>query len=206
LGNKDFFKWATLYTVIIAIGAIVLLNAWAAWHGLPVGGVRYAYALVLAAIFGTSIAIVQNVMLNAGESIFLGTSATPVPHLTLSRVRALMKQEAWPEAREEIDRLWAVYPGNGEILREYEHILVDHMHAPSAFAEFLAKAVPALKGKDRAYAMFRLAELHAGELDRKMDATFWCHRLLVEHPDSHLAKQGRDLLESLPSPEKPPKA
>ena len=202
MGNKDLFKWAAFYTVIIAIGAIVLLNAWAAVGGFPVGGMRYIYALVVSVIFGVAIAVGQVLMVTGGNSIFLGSSETAVPQLTLSRVRTLMIQKAWLEAKEELAGLWELYPGNADILQEYEHVLVDHMHAPSGFADFLIKAVPVLKGDEKAYALFRIAELFAGELDRKSEAGLWCHRLLVEHPGSNYEEQAKKILEILPPPPK----
>jgi len=202
MDKPEFARWTILYTVLISLGSIVLLKARAGTWGTPFTWFHVVTAIFASACGGVVITMFQAMMLRGGRSIFLGSSENETTPLTLSRVRTLTKQEAWLEAREELDRLWIMYPGNGEILQEYEHVLVDHMHAPSGFADFLIKAVPVLKGDEKAYALFRIAELFAGILDRKPEAGLWCHRLMVEHPGSHYEEQARMILESLPRADK----
>jgi hypothetical protein len=144
MDKKEFANWTVLYTVILSIGSLVLVYARAGNQQTPVSGLLIVSTIAGSGIFGALIAAIQLLAMKSGAAIWLGSSATPVTPLTLSRVRTLIRQESWLEAREELAGLWESYPGNADILQEYEHMMVDRMHAPSGFADFLIKAVPVL--------------------------------------------------------------
>ena len=61
----------------------------------------------------------------------------------------------------------------------------------------MAQSVPVLVGEDKAYALWRLAEIHADLLHQPDEARLWCRRFLGQIPDSPLAAQVLTLRDSL---------
>ena len=114
----------------------------------------------------------------------------------LSKAHALMKQERWDEALAELETQWISFPGNGEVLRLYERLYLDGLHAPIAMVKFFMAALERLSGDDKAYAYLRLAELNSDTLGNKAEAAIWCRRLMLEHPGFHPSTV-RGLMESL---------
>ncbi len=121
------------------------------------------------------------------------TSAKPTPSLGKARVH--MQKEEWTEARAELETQWTSFPGNGEVLREFERCLLDGMKAPSGIVDFYRKALPQIKGADRAYVFLRLAEINVDHLGNKGEAHMWCSRLLAEFPSSDHAETVRVIAE-----------
>ena len=173
----------------------------ASWQGdcTAATGRILGACLFLALLFGGIIAFLQTSLLGISHNVIMGsTGGPPPPVLTFSKVRALTKQERWDEARAELEGLWIAYPGNGEILREYDRFYSE-LHAPAGMADFIRRAVPHLKGEDRTYAYLRMAELLSEHADRKPEARIWCRRILAEYPGSPHAASARTILENLPT-------
>jgi hypothetical protein len=158
--------------------------------------------LVGGTVFGAVVLAVNN-LLSAGSMKFLGAlyggsrDDRKVP--SLSKVRAAILREDFNTARDELDNQWGLFPGNGDVLREYERYY-NALEAPGAKAEHFDRLLPVLKGEDRAWTLMMLAELYAGGLKDPGKAAICCRRLLQEHPGSIHAKSARLLLEGLKQP------
>jgi hypothetical protein len=172
-----------------------------AWQGEPPKAIVPSLAgfAILSAACGLLFSWVWERATAASFGFYAGVDRARKPILDLSRIRSHLKKEEWELARASVDRQWARYPGNGDLLREYERYFVDALGAPSGAVEFFEAQVPVLKGDDRAYAFMRLAEIHADILRQPDQAIHWCHRLLTEFPASPLAAQTKALLDSLPA-------
>jgi len=121
---------------------------------------------------------------------------------SLSQARAFISREEWDKAHAELDLQWEKFPGDGDVLREYER-LFQALHAPTGLAEHLQNALSVTKGEDLAFALLRLAELYAGVLEDRVRAESYCRRLVREFPQSPHARTGGELLAVLER-ERPP--
>lgn len=126
--------------------------------------------------------------------IFTGQSfGLTKPSPLLSKARVHIQREEWTEARAELETQWIAFPGNGEVLREFDRLFMDGMKAPSGLAAFYRKALSQLGGKDRAFAYMRLAELNIDHLDDRGEAHMWCSRLLTEFPSSEYTETAQGI-------------
>ncbi|MEK7474985.1 MAG: hypothetical protein AAB152_05045 [Candidatus Coatesbacteria bacterium] len=198
------YRGIAIALVIFFVGVMLGL-ARMTWNGEPPRAIlRFLAGFApLSVISGILISWAWESATASSHGFYAGGAGVPGPILDLSRIRSHLKREEWDLARSALDRQWAQYPGNGDLLREYERYFVDALGAPSGAVKFLEEQVPVLKGDDRAYAFMRLAELHADVLHEPEPARHWCHRLLTEFPSSPLAEQTRALLDSLPPERRP---
>ena len=206
--NLDRFRGFFLLYLAVGIGLAILLGsiyifaAWILGNG-DEATLRVFLMIVLrmslpAALVATVAAFLHESGTGASGALYAGSEGVAGPPLDLSRIRGFVKREEFEAARAELDREWGLYPGNGDLLHEYDHLFLA-LHAPSGAVAFLSNNLSALKGGDRAYALLRLAEISADTLKRPAEARTWCRRLVAECPDSPLCEQARAMLAALPA-------
>lgn len=185
------FLWAS---AIFFLTSLILMLLRANWQGEPVTSRQIGAGLLFSAAFASIFAAVRGGALNLVDRAYIGPERPDQPVLALSKIRTFIKQERWEEAVRELEDLWARYPGDGRLMREYERVLLEGRKDAAGTALVFARFVPRLKGEDKAYAFLRLAEIHE-QLKDKRQARHWCDRLLVEFPKSPLAGQARAMLD-----------
>jgi hypothetical protein len=150
--------------------------------GGPPPGVAGIILMALGALAGAGLGVYLHTVLHSGVAGFLGWSTGGDPGPMLAQARVFIKLEKWEEARGELDKAWAEFPGNGLVLREYERLLLEGMHAPSGLCDFFRQALPKLEPEDKAYAMLRLAEVNGEVLGNRQESVRWCVHFLKEFP------------------------
>ena len=208
--NTDRFgKFFALYFAV-GIGLAAMLSGiyvFAAWiTGTGEEATRRVFLMIIlrmslpAALVAAVMAFFHETGTGSSHDLYAGSGGVAGPPLDLSVIRGFVKREEFDAARAELDREWGLYPGNGELLREYDH-LFEALHAPSGAVAFYTNNLHAVSGDDRAYALLRLAEISADVLKHPLEARSWCRRLVAEFPDSPLAGQARAMLAELPPAE-----
>jgi len=170
-------------TVAFLYSLLLILAGIASMLGGPdtISRAQWITILILPPPAG-GVAVLMHWLLGHGVTSALGWKTGGDPGPMLAQARVFMKQEKWEDARLELDKAWTQYPGNGLVLREYERLLLEGMHAPSGMCDFFSRALPRLETGDKAYAMLRLAEVNADVLRNKEEVLRWCGYFLREFP------------------------
>ena len=160
-GTFFFVVWAATF-----VGSLVLSAARAAEHAKETLTIWHVLGcLVLTAGFAAILSGFRSGVLSFVGRTYTGEGEDPgKPALGLSKIRTYIKQERWDKAVQELEDLWIRFPGDGDVMREYERVLFEGKKDPGETALVLARFVPRLKGEYRAYAFLRLAEIHEQNL------------------------------------------
>jgi hypothetical protein len=185
---------AGFYALILVIAGVVSV----AGGSFP--GLGTMALLFLAALAGAGVGVYMHTVLAGGVTSFFGWSTGGDPGPMLAQARVFMKRDMWEDARLELDKAWVQYPGNGLVLREYERLFLEGLHAPTGMNEFFRHALPRLAPADKAYAMLRLAEVNADVLKDREEALRWCHHFLKEFPGHREADSITALATNLEKP------